>query len=516
VAQSLVVRQDRTGTEPRFTMLETIREFALERLVESDEAGSVRRRHAEYFLDLAEQAAPHLDQVTAGTWLDRLEADHGNLRAALTWAAAPDADASSLPRLACSLWRFWWMRGHLTEGRQWLDRALARDTDAHTRLSVLDVAGQVAFYQSDYAPARRIWEEGVVVGEAIGELSTTLWLIGRLAFLASNTGDSARAEALCASSLALSRQLGDRRSRALHLRARANVAFGQGNLDLAEASWLECLMLDREHGNAVGVPHALHSLAAVATERRDFTKARMLCDESASLFGRRADRWGLAYVLNRRMRMAQLQEDLPGTAALAREELAMNRDLGYQGGIATDLESLAWVARGQGNLDRAAWLLGAAEALREAIAEPVPLRRRAEHQAELALVRSLLGEHALARAWSAGRSVSVEDAIAEALATDAAGPGADARPAPDTPTASRDQVKSDSSDAVVAGLTPREAEVLRLIAAGRTSREMAMELVVSVATVERHITHLYGKLGVRGRAEATAYALRHDLDITPT
>jgi ATP/maltotriose-dependent transcriptional regulator MalT len=404
------------------------------------------------------------------------------------------------------------MRGHLTEGRQWLERALSRDMDPQTRLRVLDVAGQLAFYQSDHVRARVIFEEAIDLGETIGERSTVLWVLGRLAFLASNTGDYARAEALCEASLTRSRQAGDRQSRAFYLRARANVAFAEGKIDLAQASWEECLMLDREHGNAVGVPHALHSLAAVAAERRDFSKARALYEESAALFRQRADRWGRAYVLNRRVRVAQLQNDVAVMTGLAREELALNRDLGYQGGIATGLESLAWIARVEGKRKRAAWLLGAAEALRETVNEPVPLRRRAEHEAELTLLRSMLTPGEMSLSWAAGRAVPIEDAIAGALADGGQDlievvPGV-TPPSIAVRAASAHQVES-ASRAV--GLTPREAEVLRLIAAGRTSREIAAHLVVSLATVERHITHIYEKLGVRGRAEATAHALRHGL-----
>jgi non-specific serine/threonine protein kinase len=189
----------------------------------------------------------------------------------------------------------------------------------------------------------------------------------------------------------------------------------------------------------------------------------------------------------------------------------MNRAVGYQGGIATDLECLAWVARTEGQAERAARLYGAAEALRADVQEPVPLRIRAGHEVDLALLRSMLseGEHALA--WASGRALPIEDAIAEALADDAARP-ADVRSSTaivsDARTAGEPGAES---HAHTAGLTAREAEVLRQIATGRTSREIAADLVVSVATVERHITHIYGKLQVRGRAEATAYALRHGL-----
>lgn len=504
VDNSLLDRWEGPDGEPRFSMLETLREFGREVLLASGEDAGLRRDHAGHFAEFAERVEPRLPRTEAGQWLDLLAADHDNLRAALAWSAEARDPSIPLSRLAGPLWMFWWMRGHLTEGRAWLEQALEREGDVAFRIKVLRGAGSLAFYQCDYPRARARWEELLTLATAGGDHPTALFVLGRLAYLASNNGEYERAEALCEACEGESRRLGDERSRAVALRARANVAFNAGDLDRAEAAWTECLRLDREHGMAFSVPHALHSLAAVAAERRNFSRATQLCEESMELFRQRDDAWGADLVLGRRVRIAQLEGDPARAVTLARERLALDHDLGNHGGIAASLETLAWVERARGRAVQAARLLGAAEAIREAVGEPVPRRRHVEHGDEIAMLRRTLGDAAFRAAVTDGRALTLDESVTEGLATDTA---SDPRPAGGTP-----YLITSPPDRRLADLTPREVEVLRLLASGYSTKQIASELVVTVPTVERHITHIYDKIGARGRAAAAAFALRHGLE----
>ena len=195
--------------------------------------------------------------------------------------------------------------------------------------------------------------------------------------------------------------------------------------------------------------------------------------------------------------MAWQEGDAASATAHLTESLALRRELGERLGIAECLEGLATVAAGTGQPERAARLLGAAEALREAIGAPLPPVDRPDHDDDDSATRAALGEAAFAAAWAAGRALTVEQAVAEALGDPSLPPAAE-RAAPVPPAAP-------------GGLSRREVEVLRLVAAGRSNREIAAELSVSVRTVERHITNLYGKIDARNRADATAFAFRHGL-----
>jgi tetratricopeptide (TPR) repeat protein len=415
VSRSLLRQQEEPGGEPRFSMLETIREYALERLEAGGEADETRRRHAAHFRDLAEEAAPHLWLNDGAPWLDRLQAEHDNLRAVLAWSSRTSDAADVLARLTGSLWRFWFIRGHFTEARSWLDRALGHASDPRLRVEILHGAGQFALHQDDHERARRLWQEMLVLGRACDDQHAIASALGRLGFQARWAGDYGRAIALSDESVALSRRLGDKELLAQALMSRGLVADGQGDDERAEACWGECLRLAREIGHALHLSHALYLLGATVARRGDHDRGAALCGEALALCRRRGDRWGELLSIESIMRVARLREDDEQAAVFASEALIRFRAFGSRRGASNALSLLAWVARVRDQPVRAGRLLGASQALAEAIGRPrSPLDQDAV-EAEKAVVRELMGEDVFAAAWAEGRAMTLEQAVAYAL-----------------------------------------------------------------------------------------------------
>jgi predicted ATPase/class 3 adenylate cyclase len=414
LAQSLVRSYEGHDGEPRFTMLETIREYGLERLEESGEAAAIRRRHGEYFVRFAALTDAARRGPGQATWLRRLEAEHDNLRAALGWGAETADDPDLLARIAAPLWTFWWKRGHASEARRWLERALARATDPPARIAALHAAGMLAFYQDDYPRARALLAERVDLCRLSGEPASISGALESLSYVLRLVGDHDRAAELSSESLVISRQLGDDVRIGFSLHACALVAYGQGNLERATSHWEEALRRHRMVGHIAFVPHLLHGLARVALEKNEVGKAEALCEEAVALFKEQDDMYGLHLTLVTLMRIAQRRGDIKRVIDLAPEVLDLGRELGGRTAIGNVLVSLASVARAQRDPERAARLLGAAEALHETLGQrPSPAEFR-EYEAEAAALREVIGDEGVA-AWADGRAMTLERAIALAV-----------------------------------------------------------------------------------------------------
>jgi tetratricopeptide (TPR) repeat protein len=415
VDKSLVRQADGPGGEPRFTMLETIHEYAVEQLEASGEAAEIRRRHAEYVAQLAAEAEPAIQADSQGQWAERLEAEHDNVRAALAWSDADEQARHLLPKLANPLWMFWWQHGHWAEGRRWYDRVLETATEPAARLGALRGRGQLALQSGDLEWATRCWDEGVALARAVGDRFMLSAALGRWAYTAGQMGDAEQARALADESLAVARETGDPRRVASAYWDVGQAARARGDLRAARLAWEECLRRGREHGVAFMVPYALQQLSFVAVEEGDLERATELAEASLPLFQQRNDRWGLLGSISRLIRVAQVRGDRARAATLARENLILARALGSLTAIAEHLVSLAWVARVDGDLERATRLLGAADALFEATGRRISAAARQEIEAETATLRQALGELSFVTAWNEGRSLSADRAAAYAL-----------------------------------------------------------------------------------------------------
>ena len=375
VDNSLLGRAEGPEDEPRFRMLETIREYALDRLRDSSEAELLRDRHAEFYRAMAERAAAELAGPSQGEWLARLEVEHDNLRGAIHWATTTGAAETAL-RLAGALWPFWYVRGHLSEGRAWLEAVLEMSGGSPLQRAVaLSGAGILALAQGDRASASTHLEEA----------------------------------------LALRREAGDRSGVAGALNALGNVAFLEGDVPGAHARYTEALALGRELGDRRRIAYTLSNLASVTYRQGDAAAAEALYAESLSLLRAIGDTRGVTYALAHLGTVAHARGDESTAAARFTESLPLQRALGDIRGVAASLEGLAAVAGAEARPARAARLLGAAGQLREAIGAPLPPDRHAEYERTVTAARALLGEEAFAAAFEEGRALSVDAAVALAL-----------------------------------------------------------------------------------------------------
>jgi len=296
---------DTPDGEPRVAMLETIREYALERLAASGERDALERRHALYYLELARAAESGLRGPAQARWLGRLAAEVDNLRAALDWARASGEVATGL-RLAGALWRFWQVRGYLSEGRGRLEDLLAlgeRDgvalpVPAEVRAGALNGAGALAWSQGDYGRAAALCEEALALYRDLGDKGGLALALDTLGFVARDQGNYGRAMALLGESLALYRALGDTWSVAFALNDLGLLAVDQGQYADADALYAESLPLRRALGDERGVAVVLSNLGIVATDRGEYERASALFEQSLDLYRALGDRWSAALALN--------------------------------------------------------------------------------------------------------------------------------------------------------------------------------------------------------------------------
>ncbi len=379
VDHSLLRQEEGAGGEPRFMMLATIREYGLEQLTASGEADEARQRHAAFFLALAEEAAPVLNGPEQPRWLERLDADHDDLRAALEWALGREPETAL--RLAGALTDFWFVRGHLSEGRAWLERALAGVPTALPALRSRAIRGvsRFAFSQGAYADARDL---GVAA-------------------------------------LELAREVGDERLLTDTLNAAAVGAMNSGEFDRADRFFTEALDLSRKLGDEFNEARVLGNLGEVARQRGDLKTAEARYEQA--LHHQRRTGWGQlgAYNLLNLGLLSRQRENVTGAFERYKEALALAHSLEDRETVAYALAGLAGVAGEAGDFQRAARLLGAAEALLEKIGAALEQSERDLMDADADAARTTLGEERFGAAWSAGRALTWEAAAAEAAAAEA-------------------------------------------------------------------------------------------------
>ncbi|MCD6057315.1 MAG: hypothetical protein K0R44_454 [Thermomicrobiales bacterium] len=473
VDQSLVRWADRDDTS-RFTILETIREYASGQLTVSVEKTRAYDAHAAYFLALAEEAMPHLTSTADPAWLDRLEAEHDNLLAALGWIA-DGGDIAGTVRLAGSLGWFWYYHGHFQEGRAWMERALAMDAD--------DAAGNAL------ASARA----NVLVG--LGLLLHTL-------------GEGERAVAVLGAGAALRQAEGDEVGRAYAESLRGGALISLGRYDDAEKVFEEILSWWRSYGDHAMVGHALFHLGLVAYAREDRERTRVLCQEAVESFDAGQSCLDAIEPLHYLGLNACAAEDFRAAAVFFAEALARLRVRRSRVDFAIGFADAATLAVARGDPVPATRLFGAADAIRREGGAPFPLPARIAYDCAADRARIELGEAAWSSSYAAGEALSLDDALLEAEGV--VMPDAMASPTL-IPSPYALQSGSSTPETLASMLTRRERDVLKLLCQRLTDPEIAEALYVSPRTASNHVANILAKLGVPNRREAAALAARHGL-----
>ncbi|MDB5076481.1 MAG: transcriptional activator domain protein [Chloroflexi bacterium] len=341
------------GESVRYRLLESVRHYALEQLCAADEEDAVRERHCDWYLALAERAEPELKGPEQAEWLAQLELEHDNLRAALGWAGEHGAVETGL-RLAGALWRFWYVRGYLGEGRRWLEAASGSGLGSHAaRAKALNGAGNLAWQQGDFDRATDLHEWALELHRAAQDKNGVAGTLGSLGTVAFGQGDYSRADALYEECLALKRDLGDRWGIAAALNNLAMVAYQRGNYDRASTLYEEGLALQRELQDRKGVAGSLGNLGLVVFRQGDYGRAVALQEEALKLERELGGTLGAAITLGHLGAAVCRQGDYVRAAALHEESLAFLRELGDRQSIALSLGNLGEVAYMEGDIGRA-------------------------------------------------------------------------------------------------------------------------------------------------------------------
>jgi non-specific serine/threonine protein kinase len=462
VDQSLVVRDNGSDAEPRFTMLETIREFALERLAASGDEAAARRAHADWIIALAEEAWTAIVVRLESAWLARIGAELDNVRAALSWLEAA-GDGAGLLRLAGAADPLWNYRSFRFEGRAWLERALDQSREAavpaDVRVRALLNAGYLARNQGDFPRAVAYGDEGL--------------------------------------ELALAADLEEGVARANHLLG--YVASAEGAYEQAMGHFEEDLRLDTALGNRANIASAWLELGRVRYGQGDYEHAAALLERALAALRDVDDRWSVALSLNSLGLVDGLRGQRESAADRLLEALELWRAFANKENLAEWLAIVATLAATAGAPQRAALLFGAAEALRAEVGHAFVLPDAHYFDEAENTTRSALGESAFQAEHAAGRDLPLDQAVAEAVAFLSG--------APEAPSAAASQgAPSPSFDP--AALTFREQEILTLLCQHLTDPEIAERLFLSRRTVNHHVSNVIGKLGVRNRREAVALAAR--------
>ena len=416
VDKSLVVADERDGAT-RYGLLETVRHYALDRLRDSGDEAQVQSRHLHFFFALAKEAEPRLTGADQGTWLERLTTENDNLRSALAGCVAAGGDAARGLQLAGALVRFWYRRGDISEGREWLTKLLetAPDTQGEAdRAWALVGAGSLAVQVGDLAAADTLLGEALSIQRKLGDRRGIAHSLKGLAGVARDRADYAAARALNEESLAIGRALQDPSLIALAL-LHLGIAVGQqGDFAAARKMQEESLVLFRQLGDRSQVGALLYNLGTTAFVQGDLPTAQANYEEALAVCRELGDR-KIGYIIGALGSVASARSDYAAARALHQQALGIHRELRDQGGLAWALEGVAFASAVSLPRDAArSW--GAAERLREELSMPLPLNTRPEYAQRVAAARAAVGDDAaFDLAWQAGRAMSIEQAVQYAL-----------------------------------------------------------------------------------------------------
>jgi non-specific serine/threonine protein kinase len=459
VDRSMVGVQDGAHGTGRYQLLETLRQYGQERLTDSGDE-HIRRRHAEYYAALAQKGSEGLVGTAQSGSLANLELDQDNMRAALTWALGNDRDLAL--HLAAALGPYWYMRGSLTEGHEWLAAATAASSAPSPTLArALTHAGWVAYWQGDYERSRTMAERGLAVARGLGdamEIARAVNLLGGVFHIADEDFEAARR--CYAEAYEIRSSLKDHWGTASSLNNLALAEYDAGDYETAESLMRDALARVDALGDQRARANSLDSLARIVLERGKEVEARRYHSEC----------------------------------------LALAQELGDKVDTADALDGLARVAVAEGSSERALTIAGAAHALRDRIGyeTPKPWRRRLQKSIDVA--RAKLSPEVAAAAWERGTKLNEQQSVLLAL---------DSSPPPQ-PSPARGE--GEAAEGRGGGLlTPRELEIAALIAAGLSNKQMALRLKISERTADAHVEHIRTKLDVHSRAQIASWVTQNRL-----
>ena len=442
VDNSLLKRAESNGGEVRFAMLETISEYARERLIESGEEDEIRCRHADYFARLAEEAEPYLIGAQRGAWLDRLEADLDDIRAAIEWSKSPKGDAAIGLRLASALIWFWYMRGYMSEGRSAMDALLAPSSGAvgrplpqrlgletfaehrALRAKALLATGVLAWTLGDFTAAHARLEESASLLRDADNPHRLAFALTFLGLVEMSQGDPQSSRDRCAESVDLSRAADNKWGEAFALNWLGEAEFALGDAASARTCYEASLALFHEIGDAWGTAMPLHAMAGVAWNEGHYEAARSLYQESGALLREAGDRWGYARSMTGSAAAALHRGNALQAKILFEVTLSLWRQIGNKAGVGRCLAGLAGVAADDGQSERAVRLLGAANTLfrtagagaDDAAASIIfDAADRGEFSRCLSAARARLDDSSFVAEWRAGQAMTFDQAIHFAL-----------------------------------------------------------------------------------------------------
>jgi non-specific serine/threonine protein kinase len=417
IDKSLLTQREGVNGEPRFRMLETIREFAWERLEEAGEAEATRTAHAVAFQSLVEAAGRELNGPRQAEWLARFDAENGNLRAALTWTLEEGSALGAVGlRLAAGLWRFWMSRGLLSEGTAWLERALAAEAAVPraVRATALKGRANLLVDLSDLARARELYDASLRLYREAGDRQGMANVLSTLGLIGALQGDLHQARARFEESLRTARAADQRMLLPLTLASLGEIEIAEGRFDEARRLGDEAYAIAGEQGDTRAIAYCCEHHGLLSYHRGEDEAALRWFEESLGHARALGELPIYAHVLQAMSRVMVRQGRVERAARLVGEALAIRQEMRSRRVVAECLDTTAEVAAAGNRPAVAARLIGAAASLRERLQEAVPPTRRAAHDACLASLRAALGETTFAAELRAGRQTAPEEALSVA------------------------------------------------------------------------------------------------------
>ena len=495
VDKSLVTVDRLERRETRYHLLETIRQYAHEKLAESGEVDESKNRHMNYFIRWAENAEPHLGEANQLQWLEQYEAERDNLRAALEWCNADETRAEEGLRLVVVCAHFWRLRGYLSEGRAHISTALNQiktREKTETRARALYWGASLAYLQSDYPATRLIGEESLSLWRELNAadkvgLADMLDLVGELA---TEEGDYITAPVLFEEALQIFRELEDPRGIGDMLMQLGWAYMRMGEYEKVAPCMEEALALFQEIGHVSLLGLTLAGLGELAIRQSQYERATQLLEESLTIRKQHGYKWGMGASLGSLGWIALRQHDHKRMKNYLNQSLSIRKEIGDIGGIAWCLEKLAEAKYEQAQFQEAAKIFGHADSVRAPIGSVIDPADQGDYNRLISGLRSALGEDAFASLWVDGKSMQLQEIIDCALLESAAS----------TETTRAEKEK-------FSGLTAREREVAALIAQGKSNREIAEAMTVGVKTIETYVTRILNKLNFESRVQIATWAV---------